>query len=130
LSGTHHLQELLNVLAFSIKDRTATMSDDSFVWDGSDEGLLRLVAFHEAFPEAPCYCGKCGALLIVALSYEEANKLRMHTGIRCSKNPRHVGGMMEIGPRINLNEVVRIAAEKRGMAENVVRQDDVPPTSM
>lgn len=90
------------------------MSDESFVWDGSHEGLLRLIAFHDEFPEAPCYCGKCGTQLTIAMSYEEANRHQMHTGIICPKDPRHVGGMMELSPRINLDDVVRIAAERRG----------------
>jgi hypothetical protein len=70
------------------------MTMSSFVYDGTSEGLRR--AFELSQQDVPVLCPKCGAELIVALDHESANRHKVHTGIYCSKDRKHVCELIEI----------------------------------
>lgn len=44
-------------------------------------------------------CPKCGAELVVALSIEEAKKLKTNPGIRCPKDAKHFESTLYLLPK-------------------------------
>ena len=46
-------------------------------------------------------CPKCGAELIVALSVEEAKRLKTNPGMRCPKDPKHFESTLSLHPKPN-----------------------------
>jgi ribosomal protein S27AE len=44
-------------------------------------------------------CPKCGAELIVALSIEEAKRLKSNPGMRCPKDPKHFESTIYLLPK-------------------------------
>jgi DNA-directed RNA polymerase subunit RPC12/RpoP len=44
-------------------------------------------------------CPKCGAKLIVALSLEDAKRLKTNPGIRCPNDPRHFESTIYLLPK-------------------------------
>ncbi len=67
---------------------------ESYVYDGSVESLRKV--FELRNQGVAILCPACGAALIVALDYEAANRHRVHTGIYCPGNRRHVFELIEL----------------------------------
>jgi hypothetical protein len=64
------------------------MSTEDFVYDGSTESLRRVFQLH---PQGVrILCPECRNELTVALTVEEANKFKVHPGIYCSVDSKHV----------------------------------------
>jgi hypothetical protein len=68
-----------------------------FIYDGTPEALRRV--FELSRQGVAVLCPRCRAKLIVALDRESANLHKVHTGIYCPIDPKHVAELIEIRPR-------------------------------
>jgi hypothetical protein len=58
------------------------------IYDGKAIGIREAFDLHAK--GIPLYCPRCLSVLLVALSDDEANRLRIHPGIYCPVNQQHV----------------------------------------
>lgn len=67
---------------------------DDFVYDGSADSLRKVCDLHPR--GVVIRCPKCKAELVVALTVEEANQRKVHPGIYCPNDKRHVFTILEL----------------------------------
>lgn len=67
---------------------------DQFVYDGTTESLREVSRLYK--DGVKILCPVCNGELLVALDFETANELKVHTGIYCRANAAHVCEIIEI----------------------------------
>jgi hypothetical protein len=70
------------------------LQENDKIYDGSSEAFANAQVWIDAGYQLVCH--RCRELLIVALDFEAANRLKVHPGIYCPTNANHVCILIEL----------------------------------